>query len=94
VRPTLVVIDNYDSFTYNTVQLLGGLGARCHVRLNDRTSLAELDALAPAGIVLSPGPGTPDEAGITLAAIAHFAGTVPLFGICLGHQAIGQNFGA
>jgi anthranilate synthase/aminodeoxychorismate synthase-like glutamine amidotransferase len=91
---TLVVIDNYDSFTYNTVQLLGSLGAHCHVVSNDRTSLAAIEALEPSGIVLSPGPGTPDEAGITLEAIAHFAGRLPLLGICLGHQAIGQAFGA
>ena len=91
---SLVVIDNYDSFTYNTVQLFGGLGARCSVLLNDRTTLREIEALAPDGIVLSPGPGTPDEAGITLAAIRHFAGRVPLLGICLGHQALAQAFGA
>jgi anthranilate synthase component 2 len=91
---SLVVIDNYDSFTYNTVQLFGGIGGRCRVLLNDRTSLGEIEAIAPAGIVLSPGPGTPDEAGITLEAIAHFAGRVPLLGICLGHQAIAQAFGA
>lgn len=91
---SLVVIDNYDSFTYNTVQLFGGLGARCRVLLNDRTTLLEIEALAPDGIVLSPGPGTPDEAGITLAAIRHFAGRVPLLGICLGHQALAQAFGA
>jgi anthranilate synthase/aminodeoxychorismate synthase-like glutamine amidotransferase len=92
--PILAVIDNYDSFTYNTVQLFGSLGARCHVVLNDRTSLAELEALEPQGVVLSPGPGTPDDAGITLEAIAYFAGKLPLLGICLGHQAIGQYFGA
>lgn len=90
----LVVIDNYDSFTYNTVQLFGGLGARCHVLLNDRTTLREIEALEPEGIVLSPGPGTPDDAGITLEAIAHFAGQVPLLGLCLGHQAVAQAFGA
>lgn len=91
---SLVVIDNYDSFTYNTVQLFGGLGARCRVLLNDRTTLSEIEALGPDGIVLSPGPGTPDEAGITLAAVHHFAGRVPLLGICLGHQALAQAFGA
>jgi anthranilate synthase/aminodeoxychorismate synthase-like glutamine amidotransferase len=94
LRGPVVVIDNYDSFTYNVVQSLGGLGAPCHVLLNDRTSLAAIEALAPSGIVISPGPGTPDESGISLPAIAHFAGKVPVLGVCLGHQAIGQHFGA
>lgn len=90
----IVVIDNYDSFTYNAVHLLGSLGARCEVVLNDGVSLEEIERLEPDGILLSPGPGTPDDAGITLAAIARFADCVPLFGLCLGHQALGQHFGA
>jgi len=89
----VLIVDNYDSFTYNTVQLLEVLGARCEVRLNDRTSLPEIEQLAPHGLLLSAGPGTPDEAGITLAAIRHFAGRLPVLGVCLGHQAIAQAFG-
>jgi anthranilate synthase component 2/para-aminobenzoate synthetase component 2 len=89
----IVIIDNYDSFTYNTVQLLGQLGAACHVVLNDQVSLSDIAALRPRGILLSAGPGTPDDAGITLAAIASFAGHVPILGVCLGHQAIAQAFG-
>lgn len=89
----IVIVDNYDSFTYNTVQLLGQLGAHCHVVLNDQVGLGELERLAPAGLLFSAGPGTPDEAGITLDAIAHFAGRVPMLGVCLGHQAIAQAFG-
>jgi anthranilate synthase/aminodeoxychorismate synthase-like glutamine amidotransferase len=89
----VLIIDNYDSFTYNTVQLLGQLGAEATVVLNDRVSLAELDAFAPRGVLLSAGPGTPESAGITLQAIAHFAGRVPLLGVCLGHQAIACAFG-
>ncbi len=89
----LFVLDNYDSFTYNLVQYLGELGAEMCVRRNDEVTVAEIAAARPAKILLSPGPGTPDEAGITLATIAHFAGRVPIFGVCLGHQAIGQAFG-
>ncbi len=89
----IVIIDNYDSFTYNTVQLLGQLGAACHVVLNDQVSTSDIAALRPRGILLSAGPGTPDDAGITLAAIAHFAGHIPILGVCLGHQAIAQAFG-
>lgn len=92
-EPYVVIIDNYDSFTYNTVQLLAQLGARCEVVLNDRVSVREIEALSPAGVLLSAGPGTPDEAGITLEAIRHFAGKVPLLGVCLGHQAIARAFG-
>jgi anthranilate synthase/aminodeoxychorismate synthase-like glutamine amidotransferase len=94
-RPAVhvVIVDNYDSFTYNTVQLLGGLGARCTVVLNDQLSAADLEPLAPAGILLSAGPGTPLDAGITLDVIARFAGRVPLLGVCLGHQAIAHAFG-
>ena len=90
----VLIVDNYDSFTYNTVQLLESLGARCEVRLNDRISLAEIEQLAPQALLFSAGPGTPDEAGITLAAIRHFAGRLPVLGVCLGHQAIAQAFGA
>jgi anthranilate synthase/aminodeoxychorismate synthase-like glutamine amidotransferase len=89
----IAMIDNYDSFTYNLVQYLGELGADVRVFRNDEITLDELEALAPAHIVISPGPGTPDDAGITLALIARFAGRVPLLGVCLGHQAIGQAFG-
>jgi len=89
----VVVVDNYDSFTYNTVQLLGSLGARCTVVLNDEMSAPELERLSPDGILLSAGPGTPLDAGITLDVIARYAGRVPLFGVCLGHQAIAHAFG-
>jgi anthranilate synthase/aminodeoxychorismate synthase-like glutamine amidotransferase len=90
----LLVIDNYDSFTYNLVQYLGELGATVEVRRNDRVTLDEIEnSLRPERIVISPGPGTPDSAGITLDVIAHFAGKIPLLGVCLGHQAIGQAFG-
>jgi anthranilate synthase/aminodeoxychorismate synthase-like glutamine amidotransferase len=94
LTPHVVIVDNYDSFTYNTVQALGSLGARCSVVLNDRVAARELEALAPAGILLSAGPGTPLDAGVTLDVIAHFAGRVPLLGICLGHQAIAHAYGA
>ena len=91
----ILVIDNYDSFTFNLVHYLGELGAACAVHRNDRLSVAEALALAPAAIVLSPGPATPDEAGICLDLIAAAATRrLPLFGVCLGHQAIGQAFGA
>jgi len=90
----LLVIDNYDSFTYNLVQYLGELGETIEVRRNDRVTLSEIESsLRPERIVISPGPGTPDDAGITLDVIAHFSGKVPLLGVCLGHQAIGQAFG-
>jgi anthranilate synthase/aminodeoxychorismate synthase-like glutamine amidotransferase len=90
----MLVIDNYDSFTYNLVQYLGELGEKVEVRRNDRVSLHEIEShLRPERIVISPGPGTPDTAGITLEVIQHFAGKVPLLGVCLGHQAIGQAFG-
>jgi anthranilate synthase/aminodeoxychorismate synthase-like glutamine amidotransferase len=89
----ILVIDNYDSFTYNLVQHLGELGADVQVVRNDQVTLDEIEKLAPERIVLSPGPCTPNEAGITLAAIRHFAGRVPLLGVCLGHQAMGQAFG-
>ena len=89
----VLVIDNYDSFTYNLVQYLGELGAQVVVHRNDALSVAALAAEEPEGILLSPGPGTPDEAGITLELIRTLGGEVPLFGVCLGQQAIGQAFG-
>ena len=90
----LLVIDNYDSFTYNLVQYLGELGAEMEVRRNDEVTLEEIDRkFHPDKILISPGPGEPKDAGITCAAIRHYAGRVPVFGVCLGHQAIGQIFG-
>jgi len=90
----LLVIDNYDSFTYNLVQYLGELGATVEVRRNDQVTLDEIEnRLRPERIVISPGPGTPNDAGISLDVIQRFAGKVPLLGVCLGHQAIGQAFG-
>jgi anthranilate synthase component 2 len=91
---TLLVIDNYDSFTYNLVHFLGELGAHMTVRRNDKISVDEAMALAPEGIVLSPGPCTPNEAGICLDLIACAGSRIPIFGVCLGHQAIGQAYGA
>lgn len=90
----ILVIDNYDSFTYNLVQYLGELEQEPVVRRNDETSIHEVEELQPAGIVISPGPGRPADAGISLLLIQHFAGRVPLLGVCLGHQAIAQTFGA
>ena len=89
----ILLIDNYDSFTFNLVHFLGDLGARCDVRRNDRITPEACMALAPEAIVLSPGPCTPTEAGICLALIAAAAGRIPILGVCLGHQAIGQAFG-
>jgi anthranilate synthase component 2 len=89
----LLMIDNYDSFTYNLVQYLGELGEDVKVIRNDELSVDEIAALAPARIVLSPGPCTPNEAGVSLAVIERFRGRVPILGVCLGHQAIGQAFG-
>lgn len=91
----IVLIDNYDSFTYNLVQRLGELDASLPMRVfrNDQTSVAEIEALAPARIIISPGPCTPAEAGISKQVIRHFAGKVPLLGVCLGHQCIGEVFG-
>ncbi len=89
----LLVIDNYDSFTYNLVQYLGELGAEVEVFRNDEIDLAGIRRRRPQGIILSPGPCTPNEAGVTLDAIEAFSGEVPLLGVCLGHQAIGQAFG-
>ena len=87
------VLDNYDSFTYNLVQYLGELGAQVEVRRNDQITVDEIAALDPERIVISPGPCTPHEAGISIDLIRHFAGKVPLLGVCLGHQAIGAAFG-
>jgi anthranilate synthase/aminodeoxychorismate synthase-like glutamine amidotransferase len=87
------VLDNYDSFTYNLVQYLGELGAEVEVRRNDQVRVDEIGALRPERIVISPGPCTPQEAGISIDLIRHFAGKVPLLGVCLGHQAIGAAFG-
>ena len=89
----LLMIDNYDSFTYNLVQYLGELGEDVKVIRNDELSVDEIGRLAPARIVLSPGPCTPNEAGVTLAVVDRFKGCVPILGVCLGHQAIGQAFG-
>ena len=89
----LLLIDNYDSFTYNLAQYLGELGADVKVIRNDAIDVAGIAVLAPQRIVISPGPCTPDQAGVSLAAIREFAGKIPLLGVCLGHQAIGQAFG-
>ncbi len=87
------VLDNYDSFTYNLVQYLGELGEQVVVRRNNQVTLSEIEAMHPARIVLSPGPCTPQEAGISIELIRHFAGKLPILGVCLGHQAIGAAFG-
>ena len=89
----ILVIDNYDSFTYNLVQYLGELGADLMVYRNDQISLEEIADIAPEKIVISPGPCTPNEAGISVALVQHFAGKIPILGVCLGHQSIGQAFG-
>lgn len=89
----LLMIDNYDSFTWNIVQYLGELGEDVRVIRNDEMSLDELRALGPSAIVISPGPGTPDDAGISLDVLARLGGSVPILGVCLGHQSIGQAFG-
>jgi anthranilate synthase component II len=89
----LLMIDNYDSFTYNLVQYLGELGADVRVYRNDQISVREIEALKPEHIVISPGPCTPNEAGVSLETILHFAGKIPILGVCLGHQSIGQAFG-
>jgi anthranilate synthase component 2 len=93
IADMLLMIDNYDSFTYNLVQYLGELGADVYVYRNDQITLREIEGLAPEKIVISPGPCTPNEAGISLDTIRHFAGRVPILGVCLGHQSIGQAFG-
>ncbi|WP_018947534.1 aminodeoxychorismate/anthranilate synthase component II [Thioalkalivibrio sp. AKL17] len=89
----ILMLDNYDSFTYNLVQYLGELGAEVAVHRNDRITPEDIATLDPAGIVISPGPCTPNEAGVSLAVIERFAGEIPILGVCLGHQAIGQAFG-
>lgn len=89
----ILMIDNYDSFTYNIVQYMGGLGADMRVERNDQISIEEIEALNPKKIVISPGPCTPDKAGVSVAVIKHFAGKVPLLGVCLGHQSVGAAFG-
>lgn len=89
----ILMIDNYDSFTYNLVQYLGELGEELIVKRNDEITLDEIEALAPTYLMISPGPCTPNEAGISLKAIEHFAGEIPILGVCLGHQSIAQVFG-
>jgi para-aminobenzoate synthetase component 2 len=90
----ILVIDNYDSFTYNLVQYLGELGAEVVVKRNDVVSVDEIRALGPAGVLISPGPGRPEEAGVSLELIAKLGAEIPIFGVCLGHQSIAQHFGA
>jgi anthranilate synthase/aminodeoxychorismate synthase-like glutamine amidotransferase len=92
-RTLVFVLDNYDSFTYNLVQYIGETGETVEVRRNDQVTVAEVEALRPERIVISPGPCTPHEAGISIALIHHFAGKIPILGVCLGHQAIGEAFG-
>lgn len=89
----LLMIDNYDSFTYNIVQYLGELGAEVVVKRNDQITVEEIEALKPDHLMISPGPCTPNEAGVSLQAIEHFAGKLPILGVCLGHQSIGQAMG-
>ena len=88
------MIDNYDSFTFNIVQYFGQLGENVQVHRNDKISLAEIEELQPERLVISPGPCSPEEAGISVAAIKHFAGKIPILGVCLGHQVIGLAYGA
>jgi anthranilate synthase/aminodeoxychorismate synthase-like glutamine amidotransferase len=93
VTPRLLLIDNYDSFTYNLVQGFMVLGAEVRVYRNDAITLAEADAIEPTHLCISPGPGTPQQAGVSVPMIRHFAGRVPVFGVCLGHQSITEAFG-
>ncbi len=90
----MLVIDNYDSFVYNLVHYLGQLGVSCEIHRNDKITVAEVGRLAPAGILLSPGPGTPEHAGVMPKLITSYVGKIPLFGVCLGHQGIAEAFGA
>jgi len=92
-RRMILLLDNYDSFTYNLVQYLGELGAKVEVRRNDQVTVADIEAIEPEHIVISPGPCTPQQAGISIDLIRHFAGKLPVLGVCLGHQAIGAAFG-
>lgn len=89
----ILMIDNFDSFTFNLVQYLGELGAEVVVKRNDEISIADIEAMAPERIMISPGPCTPNEAGISMEVIKHFAGKLPILGVCLGHQSIGQVYG-
>lgn len=89
----IIMIDNYDSFTYNLFQYMGQIGTDVRVFRNDKISVADIEEMKPSGIVISPGPGRPESAGITLSVVAHFSGRVPILGVCLGHQSIAQAFG-
>lgn len=89
----IVLVDNYDSFTYNLAQYLAELGAEVEVHRNDAVDVGLIEAWGPEGILVSPGPGTPDDAGVSLDVVAHFAGRIPLLGVCLGHQAVAQHYG-
>lgn len=89
----ILLIDNYDSFTYNLVQYLGELGEKLEVYRNDQITIPQIEKIKPTRIIISPGPGTPKEAGISMEVIRHFAGKIPILGVCLGHQAIGEVFG-
>lgn len=90
----ILMIDNYDSFTYNLVQYFGQLGVQVKVFRNDAVSITDISSMEPSGIVISPGPGRPSSAGISLETIKHFSGKIPILGVCLGHQAIAESFGA
>jgi anthranilate synthase component II len=90
----ILMIDNYDSFTYNLVQYIGQLGVQVQVFRNDAVTISEISSMKPSGIVISPGPGRPSSAGISLETIKHFSGEIPILGVCLGHQSIAESFGA
>ena len=89
----ILLIDNYDSFTYNLYQYLSELGAEVEVARNDKITIEDIDQMSPEKIVISPGPGTPSDAGVSIPTVKHFAGAIPILGVCLGHQAIGEAFG-